>query len=918
MDQNESPSSATLEKEPAPPGKPDRPAGGRLRAFATAARPFVADWVPRLVVLALIAAAAFAVIRFFKTDLSHLFKKSEAAYVFEDMHLRIWHKDKPQWEIWARRVEVFKDRDEYIIEGINKGMFTRAGKTYYFTAERGVYNSRKKTMVLHGGANFITDSGDGFRTSTVEWNGQNEILTMPFRVQVVEDGNTYEADSLEAKGGEMERLFLRGDVKVRVPDMETADKGKAKKELEEAGVEKRDAADLRLTAQRVEYDGKTKIIKCMSKRGAELSTGPVPLLYPENKNGLPPPTRLPKHGDLAALKKALTEELAGAVTLATRGMAVEAQDLIVDTKSHTANAKGRVRVVRRGRTPDADRRKVVQALQKRDTLVLTDKLTYAWRMGRLDVPGSLSVQQRNLSMSAGAGTFMTRKETFQLRDGVRVYQSDGKWLFQEKIIEEDERQKVKDVAREATTLLCRNLDVDMNKDDLSVTGGVRVIQTDRLLTAQTALYEGDTETWLVYGGVTVRDRDDLFVGPMFEYNKATGELTAASGAAVEIIPGEEDRLKFVDFFEERDEDFDPASLEHEKIYLRGNHMYYNEDHDELTITGDAHMQYKDVTVAADTIRAGYSDDTVQGRGNVVIKDKMSTTTGDRFDADWNTDDYTVQGGVKLDFKGRRMKEKKDTPFKLSCRRLDFNSETRRGKATGRPVLTTKDRRATSDQMVFDLEDDIFVLDGAVNMHQEDGDWLRDKDYIDADDKQAWSVADKTTDVTCERARFETERDYFLLTGGATAVQKDKTVTSQTMEFFGKSKRLILEGDVHLHQENGDWLFEGEFIEEDEDEDVKDRVRDTVDVYTDRLESHYGEKKLHLSGGFVVNQDKSSAEGDTLWYYGEEKLTVIEGNVSFKDEDGSKLKAKRLVYDGKRKTLEAFQKITGSGFVDKKR
>lgn len=611
------------------------------------------------------------------------------------------------------------------------------------------------------------------------------------------------------------------------------------------------------------------------------------------------------------------------VAFHARKFDLEAQELFVDNgQGKYARASGFVKIVRKGSRPDKNRSNTVRAIQKNTTTIESAQAEYFWKEGRVSINSFLTMKQKSMDVAAGSGTLLTKEDKAQLRSGVTLHQPDGKWLFKEKIIAKDASDETKDAAKEETTVFSNSLDLDFNSEDISAAGNISVIQKKRNLTASNATYNGKTGVWQVYGGVKANNKGDMFDAPMVEYNEKTKEIFALSGGGATVKPRDDDRKELREFFSDRDsDDFDETAFKKEMTKVAGKRLYYNEKTDVLKADGAAKLLFKDVALNGDHIIVNYAGKKAHGKGSVVIRDRYTIITGDWVDANWASHTFTVGGAlVSVSYIGRAAtaKKEKTDPFDLACTRLDYNSETRQGVANGAPVLISKGRKASADSIEFNLKTERYHFIGNVRMRQENGDWLRDKDYIDSDDSQSWYLAEKPTDIKCNDGVFYTDEDHFILTGNVNVDQKEKNIKADSLEFFGKDKRLLLDGNVVMSQTGGEWLFEGGFIEDDEDEDVKKRARDVIKITAPHVESLYGEKRLHMVGGVVITQGKSRAEGDTLWYYGKDKLTVIEGNVMFKDEDDRVINAKRIVYNGKTKAVEAFKAIKGDGYVNKKK
>lgn len=918
-----------------------------------------------------VSGVTLLIVWFMGLDLDYFHGKSDDSFTFEDMHLRVWDEGQVRWEIWAEHVKLSPDRNIYEIDNIYKGILYRKDKKYRFSAAAGTYDFKGKKFELRGLIEFKAPDGDYFKSRNMYWNGGAELLRLPNRAEIYENGNLMYGDYFEASGPELRNFTIRGNVAAKIPNIDSFNKESLKKEVKESGVDKKNLRNMLLLAQRLEYDGKSKIMRCyatltpgeasavvtqnpvMPRPGAPGAPGaqiqPVIPIQPQTGGQLPPPINVPGQPPAPGAPGALPPPIvpppgtiigatpgipvvqfnsplvqppfAQVVTLITQNYEIAGAEIVVMSETKLARAVGTVRIIRKAQKPDKKKSATVKALQKRDAYFLSREVLYYWKEGRMEVPGPVSMQQREVTTYADSAILNIKLEQAHLRGNVVMNQPEGDWLLKEDIVKKDAEDKTKEIAKQATTMNCSTLDIDYKNEDIVATGRVHIVQKERDVVAATAMYTGSKKTWQIFGDVKVLDKKDFYAAPTFTYNEDSGEVNAPSGAYVEIIPKDKQHDDLMDYFRERDgKDFKESDYDNEKVYVRGDDLRYDKEKDVLYVNGHGSFKYRDLSLTGDHITVDYDHDTAHAEGNAVFADKDSTITGDKSEMDWKNHNFTSAGKVLLSYKGKKAQgdEKAKDPFDLKCARLDYNTKTKKGVADGNPVITSRGRRIASAHLTLDADANIYVFTGGVKMHQDNGDWLRDKDYIDADDKQSWTLAEKPTDVSCDSARIESDRDYILLDGDVKILQKEKRVYTDKLTFDGKAKRLLLEGAVRMSQDNGEWLFEGEFIDKDEDEDVKKRARDKIDVTADYLESLYGEKQMRMTGGITVRQGKSEAAGNSLWYYGNDKLTVIEGSVIVNDEDGRKLNAGRIVYDGKKKEMEAFNSIRGTGYADKKK
>ena len=96
--------------------------------------------------------------------------------------------------------------------------------------------------------------------------------------------------------------------------------------------------------------------------------------------------------------------------------------------------------------------------------------------------------------------------------------------------------------------------------------------------------------------------------------------------------------------------------------------------------------------------------------------------------------------------------------------------------------------------------------------------------------------------------------------------------------------LTLDGDVWLHQENGDWLFEGEVISEDESDKVKEDARKWATLTCDILYWHTDTEDAEAEGDVYIKQEHQNGKADRADYIRKYDVIRLFGNVAVKREE----------------------------------
>lgn len=813
--------------------------------------------------------------------------------VFEDIHIRVYKSGKPQWECSAGEITVNDDRTEYELKDLRDGLLNRRDKPpFRFAAEHGYYNTTRDELEVDKPVRFNSDNGDFLYAGNANWDGKRNQLSIMDRVEAGLDGNTYLADSLESRGEKLDIAVLRGNVKAVLPDMEKTGSKNVKTEIEETKVEKKHFKDFTVTAHEMQYNSNRKELVAYPKIG-------VPIFVPGGK----------------------TPAVSDQVALTTSTLDVKALELFVRFEDKNATARGEVKIHRKAEKPDPEKSRLARSFTKRDVWIDTAEMTYFWREKRVEVPSEMTLRQAKLNGMAGRATIFTSNEWSRFDGGVMLHQKSGEWLTEDGIVKKTAPERTKEIARADTEIQAGAALINFDTEDISASGSVKITQKNRSLVAGSAEYSGDTKTWRILGSPVARDKEDSLAADIFILDDERDLFIAMGGANSVFLPDNDDREDLDGFFDERDGKSEKRDeMVKDKVSIKADLIERDERGDTVEATGNAVIKYRDVTFSGPKMLVDFERKTITGENGVTIRDKYSETRADKVFADWSANDATLSGGVEMLHTGRKeTKDRKEIePFTLKADKLDYNWKSKKGTAGGKPVMTSRGRWVSADRIDFDAGKGLYDLHGGVKMHQNDGRWLKEKGYIDDDDdERIWKVARDAADAWCDEAHFNEEKDYFRMNGNVRIEQKDRNMASDWLEMDGKRKRFAAGGSVHLFQTRGDWLFEADLVDKDEDEDVKKRVRGRLDVYADLLESNYGDKKMHLGGNVYARQDESTFEGEHVWHDDKTKKTIIEGNVRVNDEDGKALKAERVVYDGRTKVMEAHTGISGAGYIERK-
>lgn len=174
----------------------------------------------------------------------------------------------------------------------------------------------------------------------------------------------------------------------------------------------------------------------------------------------------------------------------------------------------------------------------------------------------------------------------------------------------------------------------------------------------------------------------------------------------------------------------------------------------------------------------------------------------------------------------------------------------------------------------------------------------------AQDKALTALGQQETTITAARMTFRWDANEGQADGGVVVVQPDKKARAQRMAYSEAADRLELEGDVVVEQFSGNWLVQGGVVEAPKDQQTQKVLASKTIVTSDRLVIHLKDRTTRAEGKVTVTQGGRFASGDRALYTEKDRRIVVTGNVRLREEDGSVLRADRVIISMTDETFEA--------------
>lgn len=171
------------------------------------------------------------------------------------------------------------------------------------------------------------------------------------------------------------------------------------------------------------------------------------------------------------------------------------------------------------------------------------------------------------------------------------------------------------------------------------------------------------------------------------------------------------------------------------------------------------------------------------------------------------------------------------------------------------------------------------------------------------DRVVETLAKEETSVTAPRMRFRWDLNEAEADGGVTVTQRDKSARGQRGRYSEATGRIELEGEVVVEQSSGDWLIKSGAVDPQDDQ-TRQALAAKTTLKSERLLIDTRERTMEARGKVTVTQKGRTATGDLATYAERDRRIVLTGNVRMRDEEGSLIRADKVIISLAEETFEA--------------
>lgn len=283
----------------------------------------------------------------------------------------------------------------------------------------------------------------------------------------------------------------------------------------------------------------------------------------------------------------------------------------------------------------------------------------------------------------------------------------------------------------------------------------------------------------------------------------------------------------------------------------------------VTASGDVLVVQRETSLRAAEVIYEMRPGLVNASGNVFVAWRDLIINAPALKYSVRTEQVAAQGGVRL-AQGTSI---------LTAQTLDADLRAKRAEATGKAKLVRAGGGLAGTQ-----------------------------------DRVASALAQEETTITAARMTFRWDTNEARAFDGVTVIQPDKTARAKEAFYSETAGRIELQGEVVVEQLSGEWLVKGKVIDAPTDEASKKALASKTTLTTARLVIELKARNMLAEEDVTVTQQARTATGNRATYTDKDKLLVVTGNVRMREEDGSWLRADRVVISLIEETFEALGNV----------
>ncbi|MEP0814351.1 MAG: LPS export ABC transporter periplasmic protein LptC [bacterium] len=317
------------------------------------------------------------------------------------------------------------------------------------------------------------------------------------------------------------------------------------------------------------------------------------------------------------------------------------------------------------------------------------------------------------------------------------------------------------------------------------------------------------------------------------------------------------------------------------------------------VEGGLEVYYFDVKITADEADIDQNTETATLSGNVFFEDPEYRITCNKLFVDYKNNWMSAEGFVQfnrynegkakvvetLSKRNRLITVLKNKTTKVYCGKLNYNWDTEDFSAEGEVKVVQEGLTIEASEMSYEKATGNYSLSGDVVLVMDNYDWLYQAKVVAQEDADlVKSLTKRKTTIKCESMLVNDENGNVRCLKGTgedrvTVDQGDKRLECDDLAVDDAKKTMTTKGNVKYWQKDGNWLVEGGLIKREEAEkELLDEIQEPMTILAETMLFDYDKRKMEGLAG----------DGETI---------KIEGRK------GRGAQSKKMTFDDKEKLLE---------------
>ncbi len=429
------------------------------------------------------------------------------------------------WEIEAEHLTVDETSNLVTFLNTTAVFYDKGEESLRAKVGKLEYSRDTRNMELTSGIEMQTVDKIDVLTKRVIWLDYYQRFIFPDGAKLITEESNYIKSDYMQSDRKLDHLEAVGHVFVWVREMKD-ERLIRKHDLARGDIKLEEFKDVTITAEKVLFDREKQVVVATSR----LYNRPFRVMSPDGEE----------------IKIEKYQKKVSPVFFKKKEIEVFTNHLEVHLDQKYASAKGNIRGIIYPSRGSANDDKALQVMRKERTWFKTDEADYYWGDDYVRTFAPTTVVQNERLAKANSITYFGKYEesgepgyqrAMFIEGGVQVWQRSGKWMFDNKLLEEVKEQELRKILQEEAGLKSDKMVAMLNRADFHAQGNVETIQNNRRVRADEILYADLDKKFIANGNAHFVDKEaQEFYGQQIIYfsNSEDIEINGSGTATIKI------------------------------------------------------------------------------------------------------------------------------------------------------------------------------------------------------------------------------------------------------------------------------------------------------------------------------------------------------------------------------------------------